>query len=101
MAAEERQGQEAEAFPEKEVRLECEFHGPLRHRPDQRLWICVGFDGEGCRQRGTCEGIPDDAAARLAAERTYWPGVNVNGKHWEQVRGELRQRREEHDGGDR
>lgn len=54
--------------------LACEAHGRLVQRSTG--WVCVGFDGEGT---GWCTAgpVPPDAAGRLLAGVTYWPGVLV------------------------
>ena len=65
-----------ERKPRAGTELHCEVHeGPLRLR--EGGWTCLGFDGEGCRQPGTREGIPEEAAGRLLRGETYWPGVDV------------------------
>lgn len=33
----------------------CTVHGPMRHRERFRVWVCGGFDGEGCPARLTDE----------------------------------------------
>jgi hypothetical protein len=33
---------------DRELVVNCEQHGPMRHRVITRQWICAGFDGEGC-----------------------------------------------------
>lgn len=71
--------------------LSCEFHGPLRHRPERAAWVCPGWDGEGCRNGllGT-DGISEEAYARVDAGLTYWPGADVDGVPWREARERLR-----------
>lgn len=54
--------------------LACEVHGPLVHHDEG--WVCVGFDGEAA---GWCTAGPvsAEAAGRLLAGITRWPGVRV------------------------
>ena len=60
--------------------LICEIHdGPL-HRRDDGMWTCPGWDGEG--YLNVRSGIPDEAAARLLAGETRWPGVQRNIGPW-------------------
>ena len=47
----------------------------MRHHFAACTWWCRGFDGEGCPTAP--DGISDEAAARLAAGESRWPGVSV------------------------
>ena len=63
--------------------LACEAHGGRlvralqdRGAGEEPVWACAGFDGEAF---GWCTAgpVPEQAAARLLAGETYWPGVLV------------------------
>jgi hypothetical protein len=57
-----------------EAQLTCEVHGPMIHRDGE--WVCRGFDGE-WPEGHPGSTVPDEAAARVIAGQTWWPGVKV------------------------
>lgn len=53
--------------------LHCEIHGPLKHRPDQGIWVCVGFEGEPCLNLPG--GVSQASYERISTGISYYPGI--------------------------
>jgi hypothetical protein len=54
----------------------CEVHGPMRHYESERIWKCLGWDGEGHAVNHIPD-LTDEAVSRIGRGMTRWPGVRV------------------------